>query len=428
MLIRKRLGIFFILLALSPLFVHAEETKIFADLKKRYLTLRNTDFHVERAPEWVALAKDWEKYLKEALPFTKVQMNEAVWGYANTPSGQRVFAEYALARIYFELAQRDVENQEIFSRAEDKLRYFVRDWAKHELAFEAEFALLELREHRLSVEQFKQILAETKQRYKSDSRVVRLDQFLTAIDLRKTTRQKKDKEKSIVVDKSRKLIVIDAGHGGEDEGALSQKYGYREKEKTLEWARDISRELEKHPKLETRFTRTHDQFLPLGERVEIANDFEADLFLSIHFNASPKRNLSGFQLFYLDNASDAASQALVDREGAFIAAGEYTPRRDLMFMLSDFIQRAKIDKSIRLAKKKSKLMTEQLGGFGLRNGGVKTAPFYVLVGVHMPCILVEVLYLDNPQDAKLLQNDAFKKKAVSAIAEAVKQYFFEKKK
>jgi N-acetylmuramoyl-L-alanine amidase len=222
-------------------------------------------------------------------------------------------------------------------------------------------------------------------------------------------------------------VVIDPGHGGEDLGA--QGYGgILEKDVVLDVAFATERVLEKQKIARVRLTRRGDHFVPLSERSAMANTWRADLFISLHTNASPKGKLSGLETYYLDMNGDEASRLLAERENASEAlAGE---NADLQFILSDLVQHAKLDDSIRAGTLIHTALVRTLAKqkAGVKDLGLRKAPFYVLVGAHMPCVLLELLFIDNENDGKLISRKEFRHALAEGIATGVRDYFRETKK
>ena len=219
---------------------------------------------------------------------------------------------------------------------------------------------------------------------------------------------------------ARPVVVIDPGHGGEELGAVGID-GVLEKEVTLEIAMLLDELLRERLRAKTVLTRTKDLSLPLAERTKIANDSKGDLFISIHANASEYKTAKGIETYYLDNTNDKASLKLAERENASLQkSGD-----DLGFIISDFIQNAKLGESISLAHHVQDTLTLTLSRYyeGVKGLGVKKAPFYVLVGAHMPCVLVEVSFIDHPVEGKRLASRRYQKLIASAIYQAVKAYF-----
>ncbi|MEW6184471.1 MAG: N-acetylmuramoyl-L-alanine amidase, partial [Thermodesulfobacteriota bacterium] len=198
-------------------------------------------------------------------------------------------------------------------------------------------------------------------------------------------------------------IVIDAGHGGKDTGAIGKTTVY-EKNLTLKIAQKLSQRIRQELDLEVIMTRDTDRFIPLEERTAIANTRHADLFLSIHVNASPNTQAEGVETYFLNLATDEESIRVAARENA-----TSTKRiSDMQKILKDLMLNTKIDESSRLAGHIQKTLVESLNEkfAPVKNLGVKQAPFYVLIGAQMPSILVETSFISNDREReRLLQED-----------------------
>lgn len=215
------------------------------------------------------------------------------------------------------------------------------------------------------------------------------------------------------------LIVIDPGHGGKDKGAIGYG-GLLEKDVVLSVALELERLLNENLDVTVRLTRRDDKYLELKERTQFANDYEATLFISLHGNASRTGNASGFETYYLDNTNDKGSKKLAERENE----EHGKPVGDLEFILSDLIQSGKIDDSIALARVVHAELERHIHSKWkeAKSIGVKKAPFYVLVGAHMPCILIELLFVDNKSDSKLLTDRAFRKDLAVGLMLGIERY------
>lgn len=219
----------------------------------------------------------------------------------------------------------------------------------------------------------------------------------------------------------RPVIVIDPGHGGIEEGAHGVS-GIMEKEVVLSIAMMLDELLRERLRARTVLTRSDDRQVPLQERTRIANDQQADLFISVHANASEFKTAFGIETYFLDNTNDKSSLKLAERENQSVAA---TGESDLSFILSDLIQNAKLDDSITLAHQLQDSMTDNLSRYykGIKNLGVKKAPFYVLVGAHMPCVLVEVSFIDHPVEGARLGTRRYQKLIAASLYEGIRAYF-----
>ena len=221
-------------------------------------------------------------------------------------------------------------------------------------------------------------------------------------------------------DLGRLLVVLDPGHGGEDEGARGQR-GLLEKDVTLDLARDLARELTEAG-MEARLTRDTDVHLPLWDRARIANTEGADLFISIHLNAAPSRQARGSEVYFLSmGAVDRLTEQLAAVENAGGKAAGSEPDADsvVAVILSDLSQKAFLQDSERLAVA-IQAQLNHLGG--IRQRGVKQAPFVVLRGAAMPAVLVETAFISNPKEEARLKDPAFRRRVAQAIARGVQRY------
>lgn len=211
-------------------------------------------------------------------------------------------------------------------------------------------------------------------------------------------------------------IVIDAGHGGKDPGAVGKR-GLREKDITLKIAKMLKKRLEKTTKAKIILTRSSDKFIPLKERTSIANKKKSDLFISIHVNSSMKRAASGVETYYLDFSHDKRVMKLAARENA--ASGGIS--NDIQFILGDLIRTANREDSSRLAWSVQSSLVKRLEKkySGVRGNGVKGAPFYVLTRTNMPSILVEVSFISNAKEEKRLKSSNYIQEIVAGITKGV---------
>lgn len=219
-------------------------------------------------------------------------------------------------------------------------------------------------------------------------------------------------------------IVIDPGHGGTESGAVSPQ-GTQEKELTLALARALQARLQARLPVKVILTRTQDETLELEERAAIANENKADLFISLHLNSSLGASAFGAETYFLSvEASDAAAAARAEAENRLSDDGaaarpEGDPLYDLQFMLWDLAQSRHLAESQAFAK----LVQEELNtALGLRDRGVKQAPFRVLNGAAMPAVLVELGFLSNPEEEKRLNDPAHRAQLVDAIVRAIGRY------
>lgn len=233
--------------------------------------------------------------------------------------------------------------------------------------------------------------------------------------------QKNDRS---VQDYLKKVIVLDPGHGGHDPGAVGPT-GLYEKDVVLDIARKVKDIiLKNYPNYEVIMTRNEDVFIPLNERTAIANKVNADLFLSIHANADFKRFARGIETFILNWTDDEESMRVAARENAISLAQMKRAQSELGLILASLEREAKRDESIKLASYIQSSFLEKIPFFDTQhNRGVKQALFYVLVGAKMPSALVEVGFISNPDDERLLYEESYRERLAQAIALGINKYF-----
>ncbi len=215
------------------------------------------------------------------------------------------------------------------------------------------------------------------------------------------------------------IVVIDPGHGGKDPGALS-KFGIREKNLVLSLSKKLAVVLRKKMKAQVFLTRHNDRFITLANRNRIANQKQCDLFLSIHANAAKSPKVDGLEIYYLNKATDKASQKLAHRENE----GSPKPEKELEAIVSDLIQTASTEESSELAGRVQKSFVRHLQKkYEIQDIHVKTALFYVLVGAKCPSLLVETGFITNKQEAKRLKSKDYQQALVSAIASGIEDYW-----
>lgn len=216
-----------------------------------------------------------------------------------------------------------------------------------------------------------------------------------------------------------RTIVIDPGHGGQDLGACGPS-GTVEKDVALSISRRVAAELVNARGLSVFLTRERDVELSLDERTAIANNYKADLFISIHVNASRARGAKGSEVYFLSyQASDDESRRIAQAEGSAESVGWSGAGTDLALILWDMAQAEHLEESSALA---ARLQDELALVTGTEGRGVKQAPFRVLVGATMPAVLVEIAFISNPEEEKLLASDAYQTRVAAAIARGIEAY------
>jgi N-acetylmuramoyl-L-alanine amidase len=213
-------------------------------------------------------------------------------------------------------------------------------------------------------------------------------------------------------------IVIDPGHGGHDPGVLGK--GLDEATLVLDVALRLERLLQKEAGVEVVLTRRTDVYVPLEERTEIANRQNADMFLSIHANASRNEDARGIETFYLSFASSPDAEAVAARENS-ASTREMNQLPDLIKAIT---LNNKLDESRDLASMVQDTLVTNLRKTNrqIRGRGVKKAPFVVLIGAAMPSVLAEISFVSNRQELALLKTPAYRQKIAEALFAAVAKY------
>jgi N-acetylmuramoyl-L-alanine amidase len=220
------------------------------------------------------------------------------------------------------------------------------------------------------------------------------------------------------------VAVLDPGHGGDQDGALSPE-GLKEKDLTLQIAQRLGAALRRRG-IKVVLTRTGDLSVPLANRAAIANAIKADVFLSIHLNSMPtaeqRQHTSGIETYFLSaDATDAHATAVAARENADRIAGEdeIDPSDPVAAILSDLSDADSLAGSSRLAYGIHERLVTSVGAEDRR---VKQAPFYVLAGARMPAALLELGFISHAADAARLVTRAYQERLAEAVAEAVQSY------
>jgi len=225
--------------------------------------------------------------------------------------------------------------------------------------------------------------------------------------------------------RSAPLVVVDAGHGGKDHGAKSKK-GAHEKDVNLTIARHVKTILVNRFKYRVVMTRKDDTFIPLKERSAIANNRNAELFVSIHANAAKRKSAHGIETYFLGTTNNDRALATAARENGELV---HSVKDDqVQQILASLITTTKINDSSRLAGTvQDNLFRSSRKKFReLKNLGVKEGPFYVLHGADMPSILVEVGFLTNRKEARMLSKPDYLYRLASSIAEGIHKYLQDK--
>jgi N-acetylmuramoyl-L-alanine amidase len=217
-----------------------------------------------------------------------------------------------------------------------------------------------------------------------------------------------------------KKVVVDAGHGGNDPGAIGHS-GLREKDVNLDIAKRLSNLLRSRG-IDVVMTRSVDRFIPLPTRVEIANNSRADLFISIHSNASRVRSLSGFEVYYVSpNVGDdkralaSARSVPLNLAGCVVVSNSL----DLKAILWDLFYTHSRAESVELCRSICGSMRRNLD---VRLLGIKGARFEVLRGIRMPGVLVETGFVSNAEEERMLKNSFYRQKIAESLMQGIEEY------
>jgi N-acetylmuramoyl-L-alanine amidase len=223
----------------------------------------------------------------------------------------------------------------------------------------------------------------------------------------------------------RKVVVVDAGHGGHDPGAVGPT-GLYEKNVALDIAIKVRQIIQKtYPLYKVVLTRDTDIFIPLPERTEIANRHNADLFISVHANASTNRKARGIETYFLNSTNSTEALKTAARENAVSLKKMKQAQSELGVILTSLSSEHKRIESVKVAGTIQRSMTGSVTKRFPEAGdhGVKWAPFYVLVGAKMPASLVEVSFISNHEEEKLLKTESYRQLIAQSIADGIHKYF-----
>lgn len=256
----------------------------------------------------------------------------------------------------------------------------------------------------------------------AQSKVFTLDKYLDkpyrlVIDLHRADLAEKGKKARLnQKGKKYRIIVIDPGHGGEDGGAVGSR-GTREKDIVLSLAKKLKKYIDQKEGFKAFLTREGDYFIPLEKRVEIAREYGANLFISLHTDANFSKSVRGASVYCLSikGASDEATNLLAERENAsdFIGGVSYASNRDLDSILIDLVQTQTINDSLRFGG----MVLHEIGKVHrIKFKRPKQAGFKVLKATEVPSILIETGFISNPADEKLLRSKSFQLKLARALS------------
>jgi N-acetylmuramoyl-L-alanine amidase len=250
------------------------------------------------------------------------------------------------------------------------------------------------------------------------NQICNFDKIITSDDsFRNKLNQQKRQNASHFIN----TIVLDPGHGGDEVGAKGPT-GLLEKDVVLDICRILKNILTQKLNVKVYLTRNNDTYIPLEHRIEKANNYKADLFISIHTNASKRRAAKGAESYFLSyEALDKETKELAEFENQGMTAESITPNYDkkLELVLWHMAQAEYLAESSKLAE----LIQQELNDFlSVEERGIKQAPFLVLMGAQMPAVLVEVAFITNPYEEKMLRSYSFKEKIAQALYQGIANY------
>ena len=226
-------------------------------------------------------------------------------------------------------------------------------------------------------------------------------------------------------------VLIDPGHGGDDKGAVARYYyGKKKWRRVMEKDIALSLSIKIHEKLQKRginayLTRSIDRNVELYKRAEMAEKLKADLFISVHINASPAKKPRGFETYYLDNHKDSAIKKIEETENKNLKGEELVVNQ----ILTDLVIQRTVHTSKALAGNIHREIQKLVGKrYKLRDRGIKPGLFYVLALAKRPAILLEVGFLSNSKELKKLLNKGFQDRYATAVAKGIDLYLNKDKK
>ena len=238
-------------------------------------------------------------------------------------------------------------------------------------------------------------------------------------------RQDKQNTYKIKSNVNKPIIVIDAGHGGKDPGAIGRYGKTKEKFVTLAFARELKKELDKTGKYKAYLTRRGDYFISLGGRVEKSRNVKADLFISLHADSSPNRDTTGLSIYTLsDKASDKNAQKLAAKENKsdIIGGADFSgASNDILKTLINLSQRSSMNESAKFAE--IAIQSLKKNNINILQNTHRFAGFMVLTAPDMPSVLVELGYLSNKSEERKLNSYEYRKNVAKSFVEAIGKYF-----
>jgi N-acetylmuramoyl-L-alanine amidase len=249
-------------------------------------------------------------------------------------------------------------------------------------------------------------------------KVETVEKPLNAPTTKETVVEEKEEVVAPPIPHAIRRVVIDPGHGGKDPGTVGG-HGTEEKTVNLWMGQELADSL-REKDFEVILTRTDDTFIPLRERAALANRYKADLFISLHCNASLSTQLSGFEVYILsEKASDPHAAAVAKLENASLDLEGKAPSAPVQAVLRSLVKNANINHAAQLGSIMDREVSKQLDQ---SNAGLQQAAFYVLRGAEMPAVLVEMGFLSNKREATLLESKSYRQKMIQAIEASIVEY------
>ncbi len=250
---------------------------------------------------------------------------------------------------------------------------------------------------------------------------------LVDVALEKKEQEERQKQKE-TKNQGTRIVIIDPGHGGEDPGAVGQKKTM-EKDIVLKVGEQVGRLLNQSKEIQAFFTRKGDYFIPLEERIKIAREYGADLFVSLHTDGSfnPQARGSSVYCLSLSGATDQAAKILADKENtsnilgaAFLRPKAYAKDPNLNQILLDLMQNNSMKESFRFAEA---LLADIRAINSVKYPSYRQANFIVLKAPDIPSVLVEMSYITNKEDERLLSSSDFQEKMAKTLSASIKKFF-----
>lgn len=227
------------------------------------------------------------------------------------------------------------------------------------------------------------------------------------------------------VEDDQMLVVIDPGHGGRDPGAIGPAET-QEKNVVLDFGLRLQELLKEYPEIQVKLTRSADRFLSLDQRARMANELGADLFLSLHANSGPSPEAQGFELFTLSTDEeniDESARERAETENSVLWQFEGRDRDEVEDDLVYIIEHLNYTTNSHNSRRLASMLQTQLGeAMNVPNRGRKRAPFYVLKETRMPAVLLEVGFLSNPEEERLIQTADYQDRFVQAVSKTLDSY------